>query len=87
MELTPEIAGRIVDAVRPCLDEFWADLIDGELTVAREYAVAVDDALQAAAITGYPVSTEVRDLLDQIDVGPLDRARIDHWLSQIPLAV
>ncbi|WP_068166350.1 hypothetical protein [Rhodococcus phenolicus] len=82
-----DLAEGIIEDLRPAFDARWTDFIDGELG-GGEYLVALDDALQAAALAQFPVDRHLvervqlalTDLRDDSD----DHDRITRWLSQLP---
>ncbi|WP_407107854.1 hypothetical protein [Rhodococcus aetherivorans] len=85
-----ELAEGIIEDLRPALDARWTDLIDGEMG-GGEYLVALDDALQAAALADHRVDADltarVEQVLDDLDPDSDDWDRINRWLSRIrPIA-
>lgn len=82
-----DLAEGIIDDLRPALDARWAGLIDGELG-GGEYLVALDDALQGAALAQFPVDRHlverVQLVLAELRDDSDDHHRITRWLSQLP---
>lgn len=81
-----DLAEGIIEDLRPAFDAGWTDVIDTEL-VGGEYLVALDDALQAAALADHRIDAEltarVEQALDDLDPDSNDWDRINRWLSRI----
>ncbi len=84
-----EVARGIITALRPRFDDCRADHIDSEMG-GGEFFIAVDDALQAAALARYPAAAAVFRDVDRIlaDLEPAlkDYQRLVRWSTQIPRA-
>ncbi|WP_072814286.1 hypothetical protein [Rhodococcus zopfii] len=81
-----ELAEGIIEDLRPAFDAGWTDIIDTELG-GGEYLVALDDALQAAALADHRIDAEltarVEQALADLDPDSNDWDRINRWLSRI----
>lgn len=81
-----DLAEGIIDDLRPAFDAGWTDIIDTELG-GGEYLVALDDALQAAALAGHRIGADltarVERALGDLDPDSDDWDRINRWLSGI----
>ncbi|MDV2477166.1 hypothetical protein F8M49_22310 [Rhodococcus zopfii] len=81
-----DLAEGIIEDLRPAFDAGWTDIIDTELG-GGEYLVALDDALQAAALVDHRIDAEltarVERALGDLDPDSNDWDRINRWLSRI----
>lgn len=82
-----ELALEIIDDLRPSFDAVWTNIIDGEIG-GGELLVAVDDALQAAALLRYGIDADLAERVDRVitDLNDNDpvRERLVRWMKQIP---